>query len=133
MARWLKPLVTLALYALVFYWTDASAIAGELGRVKLEPVVVGVLLYMAGQAVSSWKWQILLQPVRLDVPYLKVLAFYFTGMFFNLFLPTIVGGDAVKARAAGPRDGRAGARDDVGVHGAQRRLVCVAGRGDRRR
>ena len=24
-------------------------------------------------------------------------AFYFTGMFFNLFLPTIVGGDAVKA------------------------------------
>ena len=97
MARWLKPLVTLALYALVFYWTDASAIAGELARVKLEPVVVGVLLYMAGQAVSSWKWQILLQPVRLDVPFLKVLAFYFTGMFFNLFLPTIVGGDAVKA------------------------------------
>jgi uncharacterized protein (TIRG00374 family) len=31
------------------------------------------------------------------VPYLKVLAFYYTGMFFNLFLPTIVGGDAVKA------------------------------------
>ena len=97
MARWLKPLVTLALYALVFYWTDASAIAGELGRVRLEPVVLGVMLYMAGQAVSSWKWQILLQPVRLDVPYLKVLAFYFTGMFFNLFLPTIGGGAAVKA------------------------------------
>ena len=97
MTRWLKPLVTLALYALVFYWTDATAIAGELGRVKLEPLVVGVLLYMAGQAISSWKWLILLRPVRLDVPYLKVLAFYFTGMFFNLFLPTIVGGDAVKA------------------------------------
>jgi uncharacterized protein (TIRG00374 family) len=97
MSRWLKLVVTLALYALVFYWTDASAIAGELGRAQLAPVVVGVLLYMAGQAVSAWKWQILLVPVRLDVPYLKVLAFYFTGMFFNLFLPTIVGGDAVKA------------------------------------
>ena len=97
MSRWLKLLVTLALYALVFYWTDASAIAGELGRAQLAPVVVGVLLYMAGQAVSAWKWQILLVPVRLEVPYLKVLAFYYTGMFFNLFLPTIVGGDAVKA------------------------------------
>ena len=97
MSRWLKLLVTLALYALVFYWTDASAIAGELGRAQLEPIVGGVLLYMAGQAVSAWKWQILLVPVRLEVPYLKVLAFYFTGMFFNLFLPTIVGGDAVKA------------------------------------
>ena len=97
MSRWLKLVVTLALYALVFYWTDASAIAAELGRVQLGPVFVGVLLYMAGQAVSSWKWQILLAPVRLEVPYHKVLAFYFTGMFFNLFLPTIVGGDAVKA------------------------------------
>ena len=97
MSRWLKLLVTLALYALVFYWTDASAIAGELGRAQFEPIVAGVLLYMAGQAVSAWKWQILLAPVRLEVPYPKVLAFYFTGMFFNLFLPTIVGGDAVKA------------------------------------
>ena len=97
MSRWLKFVVTLALYALVFYWTDASAIAAELGRAQIEPILLGVLLYMAGQAVSSWKWQILLAPVRLEVPYLKVLAFYFTGMFFNLFLPTIVGGDAVKA------------------------------------
>jgi len=97
MGRWLKPLVTIALYALVFYWTDAGAIAGQLGRARLELVAIGVLLYMAGQAVSSWKWQILLAPVGLQVPYFKVLAFYFTGMFFNLFLPTIVGGDAVKA------------------------------------
>ena len=97
MSRWLKLFVTLALYALVFYWTDASAIASELGRAQVEPLVAGVLLYMVGQAVSAWKWQILLAPVRLEVPYPKVLAFYFTGMFFNLFLPTIVGGDAVKA------------------------------------
>jgi uncharacterized protein (TIRG00374 family) len=97
MARWLKLLVTLALYALVFYWTDASAIASELGRVDLRPVIAGVLLYMAGQAISSWKWHILLQPVQLEVPFLKILNFYYTGMFFNLFLPTIVGGDAVKA------------------------------------
>ena len=26
-----------------------------------------------------------------------MVAFYFIGMFFNFFLPTIVGGDAVKA------------------------------------
>ncbi len=97
MSRWLKPLVTIALYAVVFYWTDASAIVAQLGRARLEPLMAGVLLYMAGQVVSSWKWHILLGPVRLEVPFLKVLAFYFTGMFFNLFLPTIVGGDAVKA------------------------------------
>jgi uncharacterized protein (TIRG00374 family) len=38
-----------------------------------------------------------LAPVRLAVPFLRMVAFYFVGMFFNMFLPTIVGGDAVKA------------------------------------
>jgi len=28
--RWLKPLVSLCLYALIFYWTDVRAIAGHL-------------------------------------------------------------------------------------------------------
>jgi uncharacterized protein (TIRG00374 family) len=57
-----------------------------------------VLLYVAGQALSAWKWHLLLGPVGLGaVRYARVLAFYFIGMFFNIFLPTIVGGDAVKA------------------------------------
>ncbi len=96
-ARWLKPAVTLALYALIFYWTDVRALAARLAGTRWEYVVAAVLLYMAGQALSAYKWQILLQPVGLIVPYFRTLAFYFTGMFFNLFLPTIVGGDAVKA------------------------------------
>ena len=53
---------------------------------------------MAGQAISTLKWRILQGPVGLpSTPYLRLLGFYFTGMFFNLFLPTIIGGDAVKA------------------------------------
>ena len=90
--RWLKPAVTVALYALIFYWTDLRALAARLAGTRWEYVAAAVLLYMAGQALSAYKWQILLQPVGLIVPYFRTLAFYFTGMFFNLFLPTIVGG-----------------------------------------
>jgi uncharacterized protein (TIRG00374 family) len=97
MRRWLKPIGTLALYGLVFYWTDAAAIARELLETRLDLMALAVLLYMGGQAVSAWRWKVLLAPVQLYAPYSRLLAFYFTGMFFNLFLPTIVGGDAVKA------------------------------------
>lgn len=97
MSRWLKPLVTIALYALVFYWTDAAAIARQLKSARLDLTLLAVVAYMGGQAVSAWRWKVLLAPVQLDVPYRRMLGFYFTGMFFNLFLPTIVGGDAVKA------------------------------------
>jgi glycosyltransferase 2 family protein len=96
--RWIKALVTLLLYALVFYWTDVRVIVSRLTTVRLEYVAVAVLLYVGGQALSTWKWRLLLAPVGLAaVRYPRLLAFYFIGMFFNLFLPTMVGGDAVKA------------------------------------
>src|SRR3954452_22280808 len=95
---WIKPTVTVLLYALVFYWTDARALTSRLAAARLEYVAAGVLLYGAGQALSAWKWRLLLRPVGLGaVGYGRLLAFYFIGMFFNLFLPTVVGGDAVKA------------------------------------
>ncbi len=97
LARWLKPAVTLTLYALVFYWTDAGKVFGTLRETRLQFVLPAILLYMAGQAISAWRWQLLLPPIGLRSSYLRLLGFYFTGMFFNLFLPTIVGGDAVKA------------------------------------
>jgi glycosyltransferase 2 family protein len=96
--RWLKPLVSVSLYVLIFWFSDTRAILGHLAGARLEYVAVGVLLYVAGQALSTWKWHLLLGPVGLGaVRYTRLLAFYFIGMFFNLFLPTIVGGDAVKA------------------------------------
>ena len=58
----------------------------------------GILLYMAGQAMSTLKWRLLLGPVGpVDAIPARCSAFTSPGMFFNLFLPTIVGGDAVKA------------------------------------
>ena len=96
--RWLKPIVSVSLYALIFWFTDARLILGHIADARLEYVAAGVLLYGAGQALSTWKWRLLLGPVGLGaVRYSRLLAFYFIGMFFNLFLPTVVGGDAVKA------------------------------------
>ena len=114
MRRWLKPLGTLTLYGLVLYWTDAAAIARELRDTRLDLMALAVVLYMGGQAVSAWRWKVLLGPVRLQASYMRLLAFYFTGMFFNLFLPTIVGGDAVKAVLLA-RDTGAPARSTMSV------------------
>jgi len=93
----LKVVVTLGLYVAVFYRVDRSALWTKLGSARLEWVALGVFCYAAGQWTSAWRWWLLLPPVRLAVPFLRMVAFYFVGMFFNMFLPTIVGGDAVKA------------------------------------
>jgi uncharacterized protein (TIRG00374 family) len=97
LGRWLKPIVSVSLYALIFWFTDVRKILQQVADARLTYVAAAVLLYAAGQALSAWRWQLLTRPLRLGVRYRKLLSFYFIGMFFNLFLPTIVGGDAVKA------------------------------------
>lgn len=93
----LKVAVTLALYVAVFYRIDARQFVERLQGADLGWLSLGVLVYAGGQWLSAWRWWVLLRPVRLEVPYLRMVAIYFIGMFFNFFLPTIVGGDAVKA------------------------------------
>jgi uncharacterized protein (TIRG00374 family) len=93
----IKVLVTVALYAAVFYKVDVHKMWSHLQTVQAGWIALGILAYIAGQWLSAWRWWLLLRPVQLTVPYLRMVAFYFIGMFFNHFLPTIVGGDAVKA------------------------------------
>lgn len=92
-----KIVVTAVLYVAVFYTIDVGKIWTRLQTAHLEWVALGVAAYAGGQWLSAWRWWLLLRPVSLAVPYLRMVAFYFIGMFFNIFLPTIVGGDAVKA------------------------------------
>jgi uncharacterized protein (TIRG00374 family) len=96
-ATLLKVAVTALLYVAVFYTIDVGKIWTRLQAAHLEWVALGVAAYAGGQWLSAWRWWLLLRPVSLAVPYLRMVAFYFIGMFFNIFLPTIVGGDAVKA------------------------------------
>jgi uncharacterized protein (TIRG00374 family) len=91
-----KFAVTVALYAAVFAKTDVAKVGAELRAAEPGWVVLAVGIYAVGQCLSAYKWWLLLRPVKLVVPYTRVVGFYFIGMFFNIFLPTIVGGDAVK-------------------------------------
>ena len=111
----LKVGVTLALYAILFlYKIDLHAFWARLQEARLGWVALGIVVYAAGQWLSAWRWWLLLRPVDLQVPYLRMVAFYFIGMFFNFFLPTIVGGDAVKAILLS-RDTGAPARSTMSV------------------
>lgn len=69
-------------------------------------VVSGLLLLLAGQALAALRWKILLGEGSPPWSYLARL--YLIGTFFSLFLPTVVGGDAVRAVAAAHHTGRTG-------------------------
>ncbi|HEY9712106.1 MAG TPA: lysylphosphatidylglycerol synthase transmembrane domain-containing protein, partial [Chroococcales cyanobacterium] len=56
-------------------------------------LVTAVVFYLSTVVVNAYRWQILAAAVGLHKPLMKMVQFCFVGMFFNLFLPSTVGGD----------------------------------------
>ena len=57
---------------------------------------VAFLMYLASQVISSIRWYFLAHALDFSGPWSIYLKYYFVGMYFNLFLPTSVGGDVLK-------------------------------------
>ncbi len=55
-------------------------------------LLIGVLLNIT----SSWRWQILLRSKKIKVSLLRLLGYYYIGRFFNMFMPTSMGGDVAR-------------------------------------
>jgi len=62
-----------------------------------------VALYVASQGMSAFRWQLLAGLNGIPGGYSDYLAYYFIGMFTNVFVPGLVGGDALRALYLGRR------------------------------
>ncbi len=58
-----------------------------------------IVLYGLGQVLSTYKWSLLIHSHGLKHPFQNLVEYYYIGMFFNLFMPSIVGGDAQRCYA----------------------------------
>jgi uncharacterized protein (TIRG00374 family) len=59
--------------------------------------VATVMLYVCGQAMSAYRWRFLAALSGLRGSYAEYLSYYFIGMFTNVFVPGLVGGDTMRA------------------------------------
>jgi len=64
-------------------------------------VLLSVPVGVVPIAISSWKWRILLQAKGKPVPFARLFKLYFTGLFFNNFLPSTIGGDLFRSYEVG--------------------------------
>ncbi len=58
--------------------------------------IISAVLLFFGQFICSYRWKVILDAMDVKLPLFKLFQFYLIGMFFSLFLPSIVGGDFVK-------------------------------------
>lgn len=89
--------MSLALLALLFSQAEWDELRRLAVSVDWRFLAGGFLCAAAGVAVSCYKWKVILRVDGMDCPLAVLVRYYLIGTFFNNFLPTSIGGDAVRA------------------------------------
>jgi glycosyltransferase 2 family protein len=92
----LKIGVSLALYAYIFRKVNIGQLWSTIKSSSPSWIITAILIYVVVQALSAYRWYVLLKPLQIRVPFIKILGFYLVGMYCNLLLPSSIGGDVVK-------------------------------------
>lgn len=106
--RWLTPLriiISGALLAYLIWRADPARVWQSWQAVRLPLVALALAMQLAGVALSAAKWGMLLAMRGRRQPYGWLFGTYLVGQFASNFLPTSVGGDAVRAAQLGRRIG----------------------------
>jgi uncharacterized membrane protein YbhN (UPF0104 family) len=85
----------LLIYLLVFQ-VNLGQLWQVVGQARWGYLMVALVLMVTGTALRAVRWQVLLQALDIAVPLWRLVHLYFVGAFFNIFLPTGLGGDAVR-------------------------------------
>ncbi len=133
--KWaLRVVIGAAIVALLLGRRDAATqVAHTLRSIPFWVILGAVAFYWAGQILSAYKWQLLLRARGTDVSLAQCCRIYAAGMFGNLWLPTNVGGDALRATLvikSAPNLGRADALASIAVErltGFAALLIIAAG------
>jgi uncharacterized membrane protein YbhN (UPF0104 family) len=98
----------LLVIAFLLWHYDARPVFRTLTRERPEYFATAIAIYLAGQVMSAYRWQLLAAIVKIHGPFREFLSYYFIGMFTNLFVPGLVGGDAARALYLGRRHDKVG-------------------------
>jgi len=92
----LKFAVSFGILAYIANKVGAATLWSTIRDTHISYFIIAVLSYFVVQGLSAYRWYLLLKPLGLKIGFPRILALYFLGMYFNLFLPTAIGGDAVR-------------------------------------
>lgn len=91
-----KYLIGVALIVWVISQIELMSLGDLLSSAKWDLVLFGILCLAGSPFIGSLRWQILLRVQNIHLSYPKVLCFTLGGMFYNIVMPGLIGGDLAK-------------------------------------
>jgi uncharacterized membrane protein YbhN (UPF0104 family) len=102
----LRAGISVALLSWIAWKTDWNRFSEAFVHMRFELWLAGVGFFVLAQMASAFRWNLFARALGFDRSFRHLAGFYFIGAFFNLILPTSVGGDVVRAWYLDGRSGR---------------------------
>lgn len=102
----IKLAIGLSLAGVLLWRYDLGSTFHLVRRERLSLFAATGALFVGVQVISAFRWQLLARIVGVGGRYRDYLGYFFIGMFTNIFVPGLVGGDALRAIYLGRRHGR---------------------------
>ncbi|MBC7186577.1 MAG: flippase-like domain-containing protein [Calditrichaeota bacterium] len=103
-----RAVVSAGLIALLFLRANLDEIWAAMCQAEAGLLAAAFVLLFVGYLISTLRWQMLLKALGLHLPFRPLLASYCVAIFVGNFLPSTVGGDAVRAFDTVRMSGRKG-------------------------
>lgn len=97
MSKYLRVAISLVLFAFVAWRTNWSDVADRFAGLHFGLWFAAVGLLLLGLVGSAWRWQVCARELGFRRGLASLCVYNLVGMYFNLVLPTAVGGDVVRA------------------------------------
>ena len=97
MSKYVRLGVSALLLGWIGWHTDWPRVGQAFAGLRAELWLAAVGLLIASQVVSARRWQLFADALRFRRSVPQLTGYYLIGMYFNLLLPTSVGGDVMRA------------------------------------
>jgi uncharacterized membrane protein YbhN (UPF0104 family) len=97
---WFRYSATVLLLATILLFVPLGEVWETFGRVPLGMWPAAILAYMLLHVMGAAKWRFLVNAAGAGLSMRQAVQFYYAGLFGNTFLPSMVGGDVVRAGLA---------------------------------
>ncbi len=105
----IKFAISIGLFVYLFRKFDVNIALREARHADPRWLWAAVGVFFTSNLCGSWLWGQLLRMQGVEIPFPKIAAYYYIGLFFNNFLPANIAGDFARISAARSHTDRAAA------------------------
>ncbi len=106
MNKYIRIGISAVLLTLIAWRTNWSDVGAKFASLRVEYWLGAFVILLSTQLFSAKRWQLFTQRLHFPAGFWRCTAYYFIGTYFNLLLPTSVGGDVMRVLYLDNKSGR---------------------------